>query len=619
MHDPSLFRSWLRRRRLERGLTQEELGELVGYAAQTIRKIEGGQRRPSPQLALRLAEVLQITPEEHSAWMGAASGVAWPETVALMTEVPPQAAQEPTHPADAGWFARTKLHPPRRRADTLDRPRLLRTALRAVGDTRLILLSAPAGAGKTTLLTLLIERLHHGDGPPPRLAWVSLDRDDNDLARLLTVLVDAWHALAPAAADQARALLRGAQPDRAWLARQVVTVLVNGLLEAPPAHNLLVLDDLHVLVDPDVNAMLAYLVEQIPPALTVAVATREDPLLPLARLRARRELVELRFAELRFTEDEVAALLNTTLGLRLSADELVTLYRRTEGWAASLAMLAASLLQREEHDTRERLLNHLARADRHLFEYLADEVIEGQDPFVRAFLLETSILPELTPRACAVVTGRADAAAILDQLYRRNLFLVEVADSDAASDEEGHSQATTYRYHDLFRTVLLHRLTSEAPAWFQMLHRRAAAAEPLPARRIAHYLQAEAWDAAAHEIMAAGGEAIDRGALDLVWGWIDQLPAATLAAFPRLSLWRGVVLWHRLAADETRAELLAALHGFQAADDAAGQEEALAWLALSRVRWGQPASRLKPTSPCGCALPQLSACCSPIVGRRRTQ
>lgn len=587
MPEPTLFRAWLKRRRLERGLTQEDLGELVGYAAQTIRKIEGGQRRPSPHLALRLAQALQLAPEEHSVWMRAACGDASPESSAVATEAPPEAAQLSAHLADpAGWFARTKLHPPRRRADTLDRPRLLRGALRVIGDTRLILLSAPAGAGKTTLLTFLIERLHQGDGQPPRLAWISIDHDDNDLARLLNVLVDAWQTLAPAASEQARALLRGAQSDRAQLGRQVVTVLVNGLLESSSTRNLLVLDDLHLLVDPDVTATLAYLVERIPPVLTIAVATREDPPLPLARLRARRELVELRFAELRFTEDEVAALLNSTLGLRLTSDELATLYQHTEGWAASLAMLAASLLQLEEHNTRGRLLNHLARADRHLFEYLAGEVIEGQDPFVRAFLLETSVLPELTPQACAAVTGRADAAAILDQLYRRNLFLVEVADGDAASDEPGRPRSTTYRYHDLFRTVLLHRLTSEAPAWFQMLHRRAASAEPLPARRIAHYLQAEAWDAAAQEIVAVGGEAIDRGAFELVWGWIEQLPGATRAAFPRLALWRGVVLWHRLAADETRAELLAALHGFEAAGDAAGQEEALAWLALTQGEVG---------------------------------
>jgi transcriptional regulator with XRE-family HTH domain len=587
MPKPEPFPAWLKRRRLECGLTQEELAELVGYAAQTITKLEGGRRRPSPRLALRLAETLRLPPEEHAGWMAAACGLATAEPPVPSATTPPDAEPAalvhlPDDPSRS-WFARTKLQPPRLRADTLDRPRLLHAGLTAVGRDRLILLSAPAGAGKTTLLTSLIAQLRRLDGPPLQVAWVGLDQDDNDLARLLTILAEAWQTLAPDAARQARALLSDSSSDREQLGRRVVTVLINGLLDAPPARNLLVLDDLHLLTDPAIHGVLTYLVEQIPPGLTVAVATRQDPPLPLARLLARRELIELRFAELRFTPDEMAALLNTTLGLRLTTDDLALLARRTEGWAASVAMVAASLQQPGQPATRGRLLEHLARTDRQLFTYLADEVIAGLDPFVRAFLLETSVLPELTPHACAALTGRSDAAAILERLYERNLFLVEVA-PDAGDPGEPATGAgggsAVYRYHDLFRGVLLQRLRSEAAAWFQLLHRRAAAAEPVLGRRIAHFLQAEAWDEAAHEILAFGGEAIDRGAFDLVWGWIDQLPPVVRATLPRLLLWRGVVLWQRLAMDEARAELLAALHGFEAAGDAAGREESLAWLAL---------------------------------------
>lgn len=581
------FPAWLKRRRLESGLTQEELAERVGYAAQTVTKIEGGQRRPSPRLALRLAEALRLPPEEHPAWMAAACGIAPAASPVLSPAAPSQtgpAAQAlPPDDPSLSWFARTKLLPPRLRDDTLDRPRLLQVGLPAVGRDRLLLLSAPAGAGKTTLLISLIAQLRQLDGPPLQVAWVGLDQDDNDLARLLMVLAEAWQVLAPDAARRARALLGDPSIDREQLGRRVVTLLVNGVLEAPPARNLLVLDDLHLLTDPAVQAVLAYLVEQLPPGLTVAVATREDPPLPLARLRARRELVELRFAELRFTPDEMDVLLNNTLGLRLTADDLALLARRTEGWAASIAMVAASLQQLDQSATRGRLLDHLARTDRQLFTYLADEVIAGLDPFVRAFLLETSVLPELTPHACAALTGRSDAQAILERLYQLNLFLLEVRADAAGPGEPAPGMgagAAVYRYHDLFRSVLLQRLRSEAPSWFQMLHRRAAAAEPVLGRRIAHYLQAEAWDEAANAMLALGGEAIERGAFALVWGWVDQLPPAVRAAYPRLLFWRGVVLWHRLAMDEAREELLVALRGFEAADDRAGQEETLAWLAL---------------------------------------
>jgi LuxR family maltose regulon positive regulatory protein len=582
MPHPSRFPAWLKRRRLECGLTQDELGELVGYAGQTIRKIEIGRRRPSPKLALRLAETLRLPPEEHPGWMAAACSIETPESAVLTPAAPPQAEPAPDAPS-VNWFARTKLHPPRRRADTLDRPRLLQAGLNAVGRDRLILLSAPAGAGKTTLLTSLIEYLRRLDWPPLHVAWVGLDQDDNDFARLLTVLAEAWEALAPDAARRAHALLGDASFNWEQLSRRVVTVLINGLLEMPPARNLLVLDDLHLVSSPAAHTILAHLVEQSPPGLTIAVATREDPPLPLARLRARRELTELRFGDLRFTPDEVAALLTGNLNLRLTPDELALLTRRTEGWAAGVAMVVASLQQRDPAANRGRLLDHLAQTDRQLFTYLADEVIAGLDPFVRAFLLETSILPELTPHACAALTGRSDAAAILEQLYQRNLFLVAVTASAGIPGEPADGMGigqVIYRYHDLFRNVLLHRLRSEAATWFQMLHRRAAEAEPAPARRIVHYIQAEAWEEAARVILTAGGEAIDRGAFDLVWGWIEQLSPAVRAAFPRLLLWRGVVLWHRLAVDEARAELLAALVGFEAAGDGAGQEETLAWLAL---------------------------------------
>ena len=428
-----------------------------------------------------------------------------------------------------------KLPPPRARGDLLPRPQLTTALRRAVGAVRLVLVSAPAGAGKTTLIAQALAAAARDGAARPldaggldRPAWLSLDEHDDDLARFLHGLIAACRQIAPGAGDAALAALAADHAGGLPLGLRVVEALSDDLLEALDGPTALVLDDLHAVADPAIYGALERFIDLLPAELTVVVAARQDPPLPLARWRVRRELRELRFADLRFSRAEAAALLNERLGLGLGAAEVAALHAQTEGWAAGLGLLAASLERITSGGERVRFLAGLERLDRSLYEYLAAEVLERQDPFVRMFLIETAILQDLTPAVCAAVTGREDAGAILDELYARNLFLVELGDAHGA-------QAPTYRYQDLFREFLRERLRREAPEWGRRLHLRAARVERAPARRMHHLLAAGAWDEAVAMLDELAEPLIAQGALGTLRAWVEALPEEARERRPHLT------------------------------------------------------------------------------------
>jgi LuxR family maltose regulon positive regulatory protein len=575
------FGSLLRQYRSAHQLTQAALAQLAGCSPEVLRKFEADAKRPSQQLAERLADALNLAEVERDQFLQTARGKT-PAPPPRSTPVAASAAQPTTTPAPMlklDWLARTKLLPPRVRRDLLDRARLLQIVRNAIGEARLLLVAAPAGSGKTTLLTTtLAQRAEH------RVAWLALDDVDNDLIRFLYALVATLAQHQPSVLEQTAGLLADrtgpAPTDATAFGRQVISALINALADSPTPI-VLVLDDLHVVTEPSVYTTLDFMIERLPAQVTVAIGTRHDPPLALTRLRTRRELVELRLRDLRFTAEEMGALLNQQHDFQLSTADLATLYSRTEGWAAGLALLTTSLEQARSDAERRTFLAQLAHTDHLLFDYLADEVLNRQDPFVRMFLLETAVLPELTPAACRAVTGRSDASAILDDLYRRNLFLVAL--------DQGAGEAT-YRYHDLFRDFLRGRLLRDIPEWSQELHRRAAKAALNPANRIFHYLQAELWDEAAQEIGAAGPTYLAQGAFDTVQQWIVRLPETTRQHHPRLELWLGMCLWQRLMFDTAQASFARALVGFDAAGDQAGQSEALVWISLGANLWDDAAT-----------------------------
>jgi LuxR family maltose regulon positive regulatory protein len=605
------FGQLLRAHRTTQQLTQAALATQAGCSPEVLRKFEADAKRPSRRLALRLSAALCLSEAERDALLARLPPADKPIT-------PPAAPAAPT--ADTPWFPRTKLQAPRLRGEALARPRLAEPIRRALGHTRLVLLSAPAGTGKTTLLASLLAPLAQrqkvkgkrqnediGDPdllpftfsllPSPKVAWITLDPDDNDLTRFLAILAEACESLAPGSALAARRILAGTRPDQAdriILGRQVISSLVNTLLDMRIEPALLVLDDLHAVTDPAVHGALAFLLDQLPAHLTVAIGTRHDPPLPLARLRARRELLELRLPDLRFTAGETATLLNETLGLGLETPTIDALYARTEGWAAGLCLLATRIEQLPEPDERAQLVANLARTSLYLFEYLADEVLNREEPFVRAFLLETSILPELTSATCQAITGRADADIILDDLYRRNLFLVALDDHrppttghrlgiEKAVDKLDRSsfvfRPSSYRYHDLFRDFLRARLQREAPQWWRELHRRAAATEPDVMRRTQHLLQAEDWYALADVIEQRSDGLVAQGLLGTVEGWAAALPSQILAERPRIAYLRGLIAVERRDLEQGRALLTQALAALSQHDDLAMLGAALVRLA----------------------------------------
>jgi LuxR family maltose regulon positive regulatory protein len=308
----------------------------------------------------------------------------------------------------------TKLYVPRLRRGVVPRRRLSERLDRGTAST-LTLVSAPAGFGKTTLLTQwLAGSLAAGPAAPgdERLAaWLSLDRADNDPVSFWTYVIAALRTVAAGVGEGALAYLQAAQPPPA---ETVLTVLLNDL-GASAADIVLVLDDYHVIDAREVQEGMAFLLDHLPPRLHVVIVSRADPALPLARLRARGELVEIRAAELRFTPDEAAAYFNGTMGLRLTARDVAALEGRTEGWIAALQLAALSLQGR---DDVAGFIAGFAGDDRYVVDYLVEEVLQRQPEHVQSFLLQTAILGRLSGPVCDAVTGQSGGKATLEALDR---------------------------------------------------------------------------------------------------------------------------------------------------------------------------------------------------------
>ena len=425
-------------------------------------------------------------------------------------------AESPAAAPERDVLLATKLHMPASRPGLVQRPRL--TARLDEGLARgLILVCAPAGYGKTVLLADWARRGAHP------AAWLSLDEGDNDPARFWRHAVAALDRARPGIGERVAPLLGPPAPSSF---QGLVTALINELAAQPgDGEALLVLDDYHVIGSQQVHESLAFLLEHRPAGIRVVLASRSDPPLALARLRARGQLAEVRVAELRFTPAEAAELLQHAASA-LPEASLAALAARTEGWAAGLQLAALSL--RGQADAAA-FVAAFTGSHRYVLDYLAEEVLQRQDPQLRAFLLETSVLERLSGPLCDAVTGREGSQALLEQAERAGLFLIPL------DEVRGW-----WRYHHLFAGLLRARLQQEQPTRVAQLHCNAAAwycGHELADDAIGHAVAAGEMLWAARIIEQHFNLVYStRGEAATIHRWLSVLPAGLVRSRPRLLL-----------------------------------------------------------------------------------
>lgn len=439
----------------------------------------------------------------------------------------------------------TKFRVPRLRRDTVLRDAVIERALAPAREARLVLVQAPAGFGKTTFLVQLTEALARSQ--PVDVVWVALDSEDNDANRLFAAICA---ALAPLG-------LPWSLPPAAWLAqlqdagpqaRAALGPLLNALAGRQGPGVALVLDDLHHVTDSGALALLDAFVDRLPPEACLLVGSRVAPALSLPRWRAAGELVELGFEDLQFDAAAAAALRELRGLARVSDEQLQAALARTHGWPAGLQLLLGHARDQAGVPT---LIGPAAH--RHLFDYFAQEVLGELPVNLQDFVLQCSVLPELSPALCEAVTARADAGQVLESLYRRQLFL-------SALDEA----VPVLRFHDLFRDFLQRELERREPGLAPALHARAAAVEPVTARAVQHLLAAQRWDGAIARILQAAPGLLAEGAHQTVQRWLGQLPEVALAAQPELQELLGHCAWASYQYAQADVHLQRAQEGYRA-------------------------------------------------------
>jgi LuxR family transcriptional regulator, maltose regulon positive regulatory protein len=434
---------------------------------------------------------------------------------------PEQSASSRRSPIASGLsdvpLLRTKLLPPPVRPGLVPRSRL-EALLEAGVQARLCLLDAPAGSGKTTLLA----QWGLANRGSREVGWLSLDEGDNDPARFWLYVIEAFRSIEPRLGEGSLKLLQGA--GSVELLNQMILPRLLNELGTVDSDLVLVLDDHHLLDNSACHQSLAFFIDRLPTNVHLLLATRSDPPLPLARLRARGELAEIRIADLEFTDAEAATLLNDAMGLELTAQDVQRLWERTEGWAAGLYLAGLSLRGRKDPGA---FIATFEAGQRHILDYLGTEVLARQPEPLKTFMIRTSILQTLSGSLCDAVLEANNSGELLIKLERTNQFLVPLDD-----------RRQWYRYHHLFAELLRLGLIEREPELVPVLHRRA----------LAWHRRAGDLEAAIHHATAAGefAQAADlichhaesyfrRGQVATLERWVGQVPDDVIAADPLLS------------------------------------------------------------------------------------
>ncbi len=432
---------------------------------------------------------------------------------------------------DRSFLLQTKFLVPRYGTELLPRPELLAQLQTAVSK-RLTLLSAPPGYGKTTLLAELTEQIE------TPYAWYQLDASDGDPTIFLNYLIACVRDIEatffpeqlPTLGNTAVSLLEESKPTPP---ERILIVLINELASKLTGDYVIILEDYHLVTNPEVHRLVNLLLDSGPHGLHLVVSSRTDPPLGLGRLRARGMLAEFRAPDLRFVADEVQLWLEKAIpGTAVETAHLLN--EKTEGWAAALQIILNALAGTDAQSA-DQFIAELTGTQRFIFEYLAEEVLQQHPPERQQFLTHTAVLNQMNAAVCNALLDIPNAQLILDSLEKDNLFIVSL-------DE----QREWYRYHHLFRDFLLGKLRRQAPDSIQQLEKRAGVyyeSQHKMELAFAHYSRAQQFEAAARVLTVFAREYVERGRVAVLQRYLGELPEAVVAHYPELLLQHGNVLW----------------------------------------------------------------------------
>ena len=416
----------------------------------------------------------------------------------------------------ASLLITTKLYVPKPRQGLVSRPALLERISEGISE-KLTLISASSGYGKTTLMAeWLSER---GKNYP--VGWYSLDEEDNDPARFLSYLIAALQNVQEGLGQDSSAMLQGAQNPSDT---SILSLLINEL-SVVPFDFALVLEDYHVIELREIHQAVVFLLEHLPQKMHLVILSRADPPFPLARLRARGELAEIRAKDLRFSYDDAEMLLLSMVGLRLLEEDIQILLNRTEGWITGLQLAALSIQGRENPSD---MIATFGGGHEYIVDYLVEEVLERQPENLKTFLLQTSILGRMKGSLCDVLTGQSDGEVTLEQLEKANLFVTSLG-----------GEQRWYRYHHLFADVMANRLQRFYPEQISELHLRAAKwfeQNNLFSEAVEHALAGNDFHLAAEIVEFQATELLKTGRLSTLMGWLNRFPKEIINERPRLGI-----------------------------------------------------------------------------------